>query len=109
MTGKRIYGLDILRVIAISTVVIAHSAIMLPEHIGKYFYEHMIDGVSIFFVLSGFLIGKILLKYINETRFNFLNLLDFWIRRWFRTLPAFFVVYLPAFIILLPPKCITTC
>ena len=50
------------------------------------------DGVSIFFVLSGFLIGKILLKTINKPSFNFGDLKGFWFRRWMRTLPAYFFV-----------------
>jgi len=92
MTGKRIYGLDILRAIAILTVVVAHSSMMLPASISQYFYRYMIDGVSIFFVLSGFLIGTILLKKINNTSFDLGHLFDFWVRRWLRTLPAFFTV-----------------
>ncbi len=51
-------------------------------------------GVEIFFVLSGFLIGKILLNgylkddYTCKTVFYFLK------RRWFRTLPNYFFVLL---------------
>ena len=46
------------------------------------------DGVSIFFVLSGFLIGGIL---FNEFEKNEKNLLfNFWAKRWLRTLPAYY-------------------
>jgi len=52
------------------------------------------DGVTIFFVLSGFLIGGILLRTLHSTPFSFRDLLQFWIRRWFRTLPNYFFMLL---------------
>ena len=59
-SDKRIYGLDILRALAILFVVFAHSTSFVPKSL-KIFYWHLqYDGVSVFFVLSGFLIGKIL-------------------------------------------------
>ncbi len=45
-----------------------------------------------FFVLSGFLIGGILIKTINRTDFTHKELVGFWIRRWFRTLPMYYLV-----------------
>jgi peptidoglycan/LPS O-acetylase OafA/YrhL len=51
-------------------------------------------GVSIFFVLSGFLIGGILIKTIHKTDFTRHDLLQFWIRRWFRTLPNYLLILL---------------
>lgn len=47
-------------------------------------------GVDLFFVLSGFLIGSILLKELNET--NSLNLKRFYTRRFIRLLPVYFFV-----------------
>jgi peptidoglycan/LPS O-acetylase OafA/YrhL len=47
-------------------------------------------GVELFFVLSGFLIGRILLRTsagLGETR----SLFAFYCRRWFRTLPLFWL------------------
>lgn len=52
----------------------------------------MLDGVSIFFVLSGFLIGQILIKSIITNGGGFKELFQFWIRRWFRTLPTYFLI-----------------
>ncbi len=49
-------------------------------------------GVEIFFVLSGFLIGDILLKMLSDYQFTFKSVLLFWVRRWFRTLPLYFLV-----------------
>lgn len=48
-----------------------------------------------FFVLSGFLIGSILIKQFPDNGFpKFKTLLHFWKRRWFRTLPAYYLVLL---------------
>lgn len=91
-SSKRIYGLDILRAIAIITVLVPHSGHFLPESINSYLQKYSIDGVSIFFVLSGFLIGSIILKTINQTNYTITTLFIFWTRRWLRTLPAFFTV-----------------
>ena len=83
----RIIGLDIFRTIAIILVVYNHSCLLNSNLI-----PINIDGVSIFFVLSGFLIGKILLGIITDTSFTKWDLINFWIRRWFRTLPNYFLI-----------------
>lgn len=88
---KRIFGLDLLRCVAIMLVMIYHSAMLLPESISKYLHYIDIDGVSVFFVLSGFLIGGILLKIAEKDGFKFKNLYHFWLRRWIRTLPNYFL------------------
>ena len=50
-------------------------------------------GVELFFVLSGFLIGNILIKiFIGSNEFTFSTVRDFWIRRWFRTLPNYWLI-----------------
>lgn len=49
-------------------------------------------GVEIFFVLSGFLIGKILIKTFSKPDFSFSDVKVFLKRRWFRTLPNYFLV-----------------
>jgi peptidoglycan/LPS O-acetylase OafA/YrhL len=49
-------------------------------------------GVELFFALSGFLIGTILIKqYMQVERLEFKELLHFWKRRWWRTLPLYWV------------------
>ena len=48
-------------------------------------------GVEIFFVLSGFLIGDMLFKLFKSKKVSFKDLKYFWIRRWFRTLPLYFL------------------
>ena len=44
-----------------------------------------------FFVLSGFLIGRIIYKFFTSDDFGFSDVLYFWIRRWFRTLPNYYL------------------
>lgn len=92
-SSERLYGLDIVRAIAILLVIYAHSF--------KFFksdYFFLFDGVILFFVLSGFLIGTILIKTFNQNNLKFSSVINFWIRRWLRTLPAY---YLVLFVILL--------
>lgn len=91
---RRVFGLDVLRAIAILTVVDAHSAAAL----GPYFklsllHQFIPDGVELFFVLSGFLIGGILIRsYEREPNYGWREISNFWTRRWFRTLPAYYFV-----------------
>jgi peptidoglycan/LPS O-acetylase OafA/YrhL len=68
---------------------------MLGPHLDWRWYNIFdIDGVTIFFVLSGFLIGGILLKLVNRTDFRWKDLRSFWVRRWFRTLPNYYLILL---------------
>ena len=54
-----------------------------------------LDGVDLFFVLSGFLIGGILLRMLEAQDIPWhKRLLDFWQRRWLRTLPNYFLFLL---------------
>ena len=94
MESKRLFGLDILRTTAIMLVVFMHGGIILKDSaIDGFPYFRLIDGVDIFFVLSGFLIGGILLKDINSAeKFGFKSLFTFWKRRWFRTLPNYYLI-----------------
>ena len=55
----------------------------------------LIDGVELFFVLSGFLIGGIIIKeFQNNTAFGIKQIFHFWKRRWFRTLPNYYLILL---------------
>jgi len=90
---SRIYGLDILRAMAILFVLYSHGINYFKDlpiykslNIGRF------DGVAIFFVLSGYLIGKILIKTFSDGNFSFGKLKNFWLRRWLRTLPNYFFV-----------------
>jgi peptidoglycan/LPS O-acetylase OafA/YrhL len=92
----RVYGLDILRCIAILFVLFAHSSYMLPasektKDVYLIYFGSM--GVEIFFVLSGFLVGRIFLEAISRNSFSWATVKHFWIRRWFRTLPAYYLAF----------------
>ena len=91
---KRVFGLDVLRAAAILIVVDAHSAVALGQHHeGNLLHQFMPDGVELFFVLSGFLVGGILIRiYEQEGRMNGPLILNFWTRRWFRTLPTYYLI-----------------
>ena len=60
--SKRIFGLDIMRAVAILLVVFSHALWIVPEKTGiipDLLSLSGVIGVEIFFVLSGFLIGRI--------------------------------------------------
>ncbi|MDF2552045.1 MAG: acyltransferase [Chryseobacterium sp.] len=89
---SRNFGLDLLRFFAIFFVVADHSTKYLPKEYIKFLHFFLFDGVTFFFVLSGFLIGGILIKILNNADFTKKTLFDFWKRRWFRTVPAYFLI-----------------
>jgi peptidoglycan/LPS O-acetylase OafA/YrhL len=100
LQNNRIFGLDVLRAYAIFCVVYGHGYYLIEYSFNDktlikniYLYP-ILDGVSIFFVLSGFLIGRILLRTVTKEKFDFMMLLEFYIRRWFRTLPNYFFILL---------------
>lgn len=89
--SNRIFGLDLLRFFAIFFVMHDHGSRFVPKAFLDYYNFIRYDGVGVFFVLSGFLIGGILLKQLDKYKFNLNFLFDFWIRRWMRTLPNYFL------------------
>lgn len=80
------FDIDGLRAIAIISVIIFHFFDILPS---GYI------GVDIFFVISGFLITKIILQENEVDHFSFVN---FYIRRILRIFPALFLMFLISFI-----------
>lgn len=98
---SRIFGLDIIRTIAILIVVIVHGRIVLKDTRFRKFPDiRLIDGVDLFFVLSGFLIGGILIREINsKKKFGLRETVGFWKRRWLRTLPNYYLILLVNYII----------
>lgn len=92
---KRIFGLDIVRATAILLVLFSHSSNILAPYvpwlrdIGIFGFL----GVELFFVLSGFLIGSIIIKaFLSKgSKLNMNIILNFWKRRWFRTLPNYYL------------------
>lgn len=92
----RVYGLDIFRAVAVLFVLIGHTlehSQVIPQL--KTFGRLGIFGVELFFVLSGFLIGSIIMRLMDKNKFNSLaDITVFWRRRWLRTLPLYVVVLL---------------
>lgn len=96
--GPRIFGLDVVRASAIILVVVSHYSVGLAWSRGlsappAWLTISGFYGVELFFALSGYLIGNILLK-ITEREFALDTLWRFFIRRWLRTLPCYWIVLL---------------
>ena len=85
ISSNRSLGLDILRSIAIYFVLIEHARLNIFPSIklGSL-------GVELFFVLSGFLVGNILLRSFEKFT-GIKSIRKFWINRWFRTLPLYYL------------------
>ena len=91
---SRVYGLDIMRALAIIFVVLEHGLILQKAYIA-FPWIRLINGVELFFVLSGFLIGGMLIRIFEKSEsFGIKTVGRFWIRRWFRTLPNYYLVLL---------------
>jgi len=88
--SSRVSSLDFLRSLAIVMVLLAHTVLAYgaPSHLA--FLQLGGTGVDLFFVLSGWLLGRHLLKELQAT--NAIDLKRFWCRRWLRTLPAYLAV-----------------
>jgi peptidoglycan/LPS O-acetylase OafA/YrhL len=84
-SGARVPELDGARGVAVLAVVIAHYFGEVEHALIGFSFGWM--GVSLFFVLSGFLIGSIILERKDSS--NFLSV--FYIRRALRILPVYFV------------------
>jgi peptidoglycan/LPS O-acetylase OafA/YrhL len=86
---RRNVSLDTLRSAAIILVVNCHIA-------SKFAHGHLRyvqlggRGVDLFFVLSGWLLGHYLLAELKQT--GSLEVRRFWLRRWLRTLPAYYAI-----------------
>lgn len=78
--------IDGLRAIAVIAVLFYHAELVVG---GSRLFPAGFLGVDIFFVISGFLITRILYTEVLESRFSFLN---FYERRARRILPILFVV-----------------
>ncbi len=105
---KRVFGLDVFRALAILIVLVGHANLILTPWLGAPvgirnitvgtvlgILFTFVDGVDLFFALSGFLIGGILLRGFSRAQvFGREELTRFWLRRWLRTIPAYWLVLL---------------
>jgi peptidoglycan/LPS O-acetylase OafA/YrhL len=94
----RNFGLDVMRATAILLVLGAHAfhiiAPLVPKSIS---FISLPDGVDVFFVLSGFLVGGIWIDMLERNESGLLKTF-FW-KRWLRTLPPYFIVIALLFLV----------
>jgi len=97
--------LDLVRTIAIGLVIASHYGILLPAWRGipPHYSVAVLGmlGVDLFFTLSGFLIGRLLIDIVRIAP-SLANLRIFLIRRWMRTVPLY-VVWLCISVAFFPP------
>jgi len=94
---NRVFGLDLMRAMAITMVLCSHILWIYNPNDGiirQLFALFGFLGVEFFFVLSGFLIGRILYKMYIIEQYTIKSALYFLKRRWFRTLPNYYLVLL---------------
>ena len=77
---KYIAEIDGLRALAVIVIIFSYMGLSCP---GEFV------GVDVFFMISGFLITRIIRKNLNESTFS---LVEFWKRRLRRVFPALFVL-----------------
>lgn len=81
-------SLDGLRALSILAVIAFHCALPLPGLLGRRGYM----GVTLFFVISGFLITTLLLRERDDT--GMISLKNFYVRRTLRIFPLYYAVLL---------------
>ena len=91
MSSTRIHGLDTLRAIAVTLVVLHHYVLFVTDRptfgwVGEIGWV----GVDLFFALSGYLIGNQIFKAVRSE--EGLSLPRFYARRLLRTLPNYWFV-----------------
>lgn len=95
---NRVLNLDVLRGLAILLVLASHQVYTPVQGNWKSLNSHLITvgqtGVDLFFVLSGFLIGGLLLEEISQTAH--LDVKRFLIRRAFKIWPPYFALLIVA-------------
>ena len=93
---NRIKSIDGLRAISIVMVLLAHAGPTMPQILRDHFlfdfFANATLGVRIFFVLSGYLITRILI--IEEAKAGFIHIGHFFIRRVLRIFPIFYLYIL---------------
>lgn len=89
---ERVLGLDLLRALAAVWAVVIHGHEIIRKTFPQVPSPVLFDPVDLFFTLSGFLIGRIILREIVDASPGGTSraLGRFWVRRWLRTLPAYY-------------------
>jgi peptidoglycan/LPS O-acetylase OafA/YrhL len=104
--ADRVRSLDGLRCLSILAVVVAHTALyegLEGSPTKQFIYEYGRSGVSLFFVISGFLITSLLLA--EKDNVGTVHIRSFYLRRVFRIMPAYFAMLAVVAIIgAVPPR-----
>ncbi len=90
MQRERNKSMDTLRATAIMMVLVAHAVYSYGAPSALAPLQMFGMGVDLFFVLSGWLLGSALIK--EQKRNEKIDVKRFWVRRWMRTLPAYYAV-----------------
>lgn len=96
---RRNFGLDVLRCAAILIVLVNHAFIGFFLGLGGAAWDErngaasLVSFVSIewLFVLSGFLIGTMMIRSFDTAGTFWSRARSFWLRRWFRTFPNYYL------------------
>lgn len=97
--GKRNFGLDLLRAVAIVVVLanhlllgmwVTHWPVAVVGHVAT-FSTSAILSIEWLFVLSGFLIGTMMIRSLERAGTFWSRARDFWLRRWLRTMPLYYL------------------
>lgn len=95
--NKKLFGLDHLRAIAIMMVLFYHYRMFQHPHWLDESIGFGWTGVDLFFVLSGYLISSPL--FVNIAAQKQISLPDFFIKRFFRIIPAYLALLIIYFLI----------
>jgi len=101
---KHVFGLDLMRAVAIVLVVFSSVYFIVPNlqgAISQLMSIAGVVGVEIFFVLSGFLVGSRFYKLYLKKDFGFKTIKQFWIKRWFRILPNYVLALIMSILVTL--------
>lgn len=105
----RNFGLDVLRCLAIAIVLANHAFIgFWVENVGTLWVGRKawlsigsILSVEWLFVLSGFLIGAMMVRSFERKGTWWTRARSFWLRRWFRTMPNYYLFLLVNWLLVL--------
>jgi peptidoglycan/LPS O-acetylase OafA/YrhL len=100
LDSNRNIGLDIIRAICVIAVVLTHTNNYLGAYTGIYKIVFPLGYMfqDLFFALSGFLVGRQIIRHLNTPGSN-LNLITFYKNRWIRTVPFYLIFLLINFLI----------
>lgn len=107
MASTRNIGLDYLRSLAIVVVLTNHAligffyttSVVAMQGFWVSFTVSAVIAIEWLFVLSGFLIGAMMIRSFDKNQGWFKSAKDFWLRRWFRTIPNYYLFFLVNFLL----------